>query len=168
METTGIIRRVDSLGRIVIPKELRKSLRIKSGECLEIFLDNDKIILRKKDLINGYSDSLEQLIDIISKATNTSILITDTDKTLFASGNLSIKYLYKPIDDSIYNAIIKRKRQKDNFISGNNLEYIVQPIIINGDAIGSVIFIKEENEIGEVEEKIMDIIVNLLIRHIEI
>ena len=70
--------------------------------------------------------------------------------------------------NSIYNAIIKRKRQKDNFISGNNLEYIVQPIIINGDAIGSVIFIKEENEIGEVEEKIMDIIVNLLIRHIEI
>ncbi|MGN1000486.1 MAG: stage V sporulation T C-terminal domain-containing protein [Bacilli bacterium] len=168
METTGVIRRVDSLGRIVIPKEIRKSLRIKPGECLEIFLDNEKIALRKKDLISGYSDSLEQFIDIVSKATNTTILITDTDKVLFASGNLSEKYLHEAIDDSIYNLMIKRKRQKNSFISGNDTENIIQPIIINGDAIGSVIFIREHNEIGEVEEKLIDIIANLLIRHIEI
>ena len=80
MKLAGIVRRIDELGRIVIPKEIRKTLHIKNGENLEIFTQNDNIVLKK------YSElgNLKELSDTITKSLNQllkeNILITDTDK----------------------------------------------------------------------------------------
>ena len=63
MEASGIVRRVDDLGRIVIPKEIRSNLRIKSGECLEIYTVDDKIFLKKQDMISKYTDYFEKMLE---------------------------------------------------------------------------------------------------------
>ena len=65
MQTTGIVRRVDELGRIVVPKEIRNNLRIKKGDCLEFFLEDGKIILTKHDVFDKIN-SVQTLIDIVS------------------------------------------------------------------------------------------------------
>ena len=86
MEASGIVRRVDDLGRIVIPKEIRSNLRIKSGECLEIYTVDDKIFLKKQDMISKYTDYFEKMLEAFSKTLKINILLTDTDKVIFSLG----------------------------------------------------------------------------------
>ena len=88
MKATGIIRRIDDLGRIVIPKEIRKNLRIKEGENLEIFVQNEEIILRKYSMMNKISDLALELTDAIYTFMKHSIFITDTDQIVAGSGPL--------------------------------------------------------------------------------
>ena len=97
MKLAGIVRRIDELGRIVIPKEIRKTLHIKNGENLEIFIQNDNIILKK------YSElgNLQELSDTITKSLNyllkENILITDTDKDISIERKQKNKYLKQEI-----------------------------------------------------------------------
>ena len=70
---TGVIRRIDELGRIVIPKEIRRSLRIKEGESLEILVDNENIILKKYSLIKNLNDFAQNITDSIKSFINNSV-----------------------------------------------------------------------------------------------
>ena len=86
MDFTGFARRIDSLGRIVIPKEIRKCLKIKPDDCLEISVENEKIILTKKNLLSGCEKSLEFLMESISKQFNTNIILTDIENVFYSKG----------------------------------------------------------------------------------
>ena len=110
MKATGIIRRIDDLGRIVIPKEIRKNLRIKEGENLEIFVQNEEIILRKYSMMNKISDLALELTDAIYTFMKHSIFITDTDQIVAGSGPLKKKYLNKPISEFISESIKRRDK----------------------------------------------------------
>ena len=77
MKSTGVVRRVDELGRIVIPKEIRRTLRIKDGESLEIFVDREMITLRKYSKLNNMEEDARQLADIISRSVDKNVFITD-------------------------------------------------------------------------------------------
>ena len=92
MKATGIIRRIDDLGRVVIPKEIRKNLRIKEGDNLEIFVVNEDIILKKYSMMNKINDLAQELTDAIYTFMKHSIFITDTDQVVAASGPLKKKY----------------------------------------------------------------------------
>ena len=98
--TTGIVRRIDELGRIVIPKEIRKNLRIKNGDNIEILVEGDSITLRKYsqienalDMTNVYADSFYQVLKY-------NVIITDTDKIVAVAGNLKKKYLNAKISET--------------------------------------------------------------------
>ena len=108
MQTTGIVRRVDELGRVVVPKEIRNSLRIKNGDCLEFFVDNGKIVLIRHNVFNNI-DSMQTLIDIVSKILEGNFLITDDNKVLYAGGTNSKVFKEKEITKNIYNTILTRK-----------------------------------------------------------
>ena len=171
MKTIGIIRRVDELGRIVIPKELRNNLKIKSGDFLEIFLDDNKISLKKKDLIENCPDSLNSLLKIISKRLNLDIIITDTDKFIYKEGYKSGDILNKEIGNDLYKCILKRNTiMKSNFeiFSNRKVNMILEPIIVNGDVLGSVIFFKENAVINKSDELAIEIITKLLINYLEV
>ena len=169
MEASGIVRRVDDLGRIVIPKEIRSNLRIKSGECLEIYTVDDKIFLKKQDMISKYTDYFEKMLEAFSKTLKINILLTDTDKVIFSLGEGSSIYLNKELDNTIYNIILERDQKKlDNVqFFGDKSNILIQPLVVGGDVIGRTIFVRKNNEFSEIDTKIMDIVDNLLIKHVE-
>ncbi len=156
MECKGIVRRVDELGRIVLPREMRKSLNIREGTRLEIgIVDGSKFLLTK------YSDmvSLKEFSDAVSNAISVSIehdvLITDMENVLSASKK---KYLGKQVSEVVQELIYKKeiviKKQEDGsemleFFPGSSNEFCCQlivPIIKDGDAIGSIIILAGENK----------------------
>ena len=170
MKTTGIIRRIDDLGRIVIPKELRKSLRIKNGDSLEIFVDNEDIILKKYSPMESIEEAASRYVDSFSQVIKHSVIVTDKDRVIAASGSLKKRYLGKSISEFTERGIERRdsfvERQKKTFSFVEGIEeygyYSLSSIINEGDTIGSVIIISVDNPILESEEKLASILSKLL------
>ena len=89
--TTGIVRRIDELGRIVIPKEIRKNLRIKNGDNLEILVDGENITLRKYSQIENVTDMASVYAESFYQVLKYNVIVTDTDKVVAIAGNLKKK-----------------------------------------------------------------------------
>ena len=170
MKTTGVIRRIDDLGRIVIPKEIRKNMRIKNGDSLEIFVDDDSVILKKYSPIESVEDAALKYVETFNQVIKHNIVVTDRDKVIAVSGPLKKKYSGKEISDFTIRSIERRdsfvERQKKSFSFVKDIEefgyYSFSSVVNNGDAIGSVIIISNEVPILESEEKIAIILSKLL------
>ena len=170
MKTTGIIRRIDELGRIVIPKEIRKNLRIKNGESLEIYLENDSIILKKYSQIESLKNVSIDYVEAFNQIIKHNIIVTDRDKVIAATGPLKKKYLDKEINEFTERSIERRdnffEKQKKSFQIINDEEevgyYTFSSIVDNGDAIGSVILISTDVPISDVEDKMCIVLSKLL------
>ncbi len=173
MKLAGIVRRIDELGRIVIPKEIRKTLHIKNGENLEIFVQNETIIIKKYSELGNLKELSDTLTKTVNQILKDNILITDTDKFISIEGNLKTKYLNKEISEIILKYINERnlvtlKNQtinltKENKETGN---IIISPINSNGDAIGSIIFITNKI-ITEKTLNTINLITTILTKYIE-
>ena len=141
MISTGIIRKIDDLGRIVLPKELRKSLNINSGDDLQISIDNDIIILEKYSRLDNFEESIISIINSFCVVDNYKIYLTINDKI--------VNYNNEKITNIISNIIQSRKiylNNKDeiNILSDNLKEkgkIIILPIVIESDLLGSIIVI---------------------------
>ena len=107
MKTTGVVRRIDDLGRIVIPKEMRRTLRIRDGESLEIFVDEDFVALKKYSPLNDMASLAKTLADSIYSSINKNIIVTDRDKIIACSGSNSLKkkFLDKSISEDLWNRL---------------------------------------------------------------
>lgn len=170
MKTTGIIRRIDDLGRFVIPKELRRTLRIKNGESLEIFVEGEDIILKKYSPMESIEDAASKYVDSFSKVIKHSVIVTDKDKVIAASGILKKKYLGKSISEFTERSIERRdsfvERQKSTFSFAQDVEdfgyYSFSSIVCNSDTIGSVIIISVDAPIVDSDEKMAVILSKLL------
>ena len=170
MKTTGVIRRIDELGRIVIPKEIRKNLRIKNGENLEIFVDGDSIILKKFSQIESLENVSVDYAHAFNQIIKHNIIVTDRDKVIAVAGPLKKKYLGKEINDFTERSIERRdsffeKQKKDFKIVKDEDEhgyYTFVSIVNNGDAIGSIIVISTDVPITEVEDKMAIVLSKLL------
>ena len=96
MKATGVVRRIDDLGRIVIPKELRRTMRIKEGDSLEIFIDgSDKVILRKYSPVQNIHDIVEEFVSGIYESNKVDIIITDSDKDVVKRYEKYMKIRFK-------------------------------------------------------------------------
>ncbi len=161
MKNTGVIRKIDELGRIVVPKEIRKNLGIKSGEDVQIYIEEDKIILKKYQKMLSLKELSDRYLLKIRKLTNNNIIVTDKEKIILDSLK---KYDNVKIDDKIENYIIERKQ-----ITGEKLKisfdeysyFYLIPIISDADAIGSIIMVSD-NIISDKDKMIIDIF-NVLI-----
>lgn len=170
MKTTGIIRRIDDLGRIVIPKELRKSLRIKNGDSLEIFVDQEDIILKKYSPMESIEEAAMKYVDSFNQVIKRNVIVTDKDKVIAASGMLKKKYLGKKLTEFTERGIERRdsfvERQKKLFSFVEGVEelgyYSFSSIVSDSDTIGSVIIISVDGPILESEEKLAVILSKLL------
>lgn len=171
MQTLGIVRRMDELGRIVVPKQIRNIFKIKNGDCVEFSVDNGKIILTKHNLFNNI-DSIQALMDMIAKTINVKILITDDNKVIHIGGNNSSSLKEQPISKKVYNVIFDRKEfinnKKEDKIFEIYFYYLIYPLIINGDVIGSIIILKEEQQVDKEEKLAAEIIRKLLINDLEV
>lgn len=175
MITSGVIRRIDELGRIVIPKEIRKKLRIKTGDNLEILVEGDDIVLKKYSFIENIETYVQMYADSFNHVLKYNVIITDTDKIIAMAGNLKKKYLNKEISSQIQKMIERRenvfplKKDKIEISSGMCEEcyFSAAPIINNGDSIGEVIIMSLDSPILPHEEKMSLILSNIICNYFE-
>ena len=176
MKATGIIRRIDELGRIVIPKEIRKTLRIKEGESLEIYVDDsENIVLKKYSLIKKMEDFAQDFVDAIHSFIKHNVVITDNDTILAISGPLKKEYLNKNISSELESKINRReemleKHKKEfSLIEEKEMEgtYAISPIIVNGDTAGTVLIISTDDPVDEMDLKLAQIASKFLNSHLE-
>jgi AbrB family transcriptional regulator (stage V sporulation protein T) len=157
MKATGIVRRIDDLGRVVIPKELRRTMRIREGEPLEIYTDtNGELILRKYSPVGEISHSSMECAEAINQITKHTCLITDKDRVVACSGTNKKEYIDKPISKELENMLSSRKSRTLNhddvripLTSSDTKEHFSQvfsPILVYGDAMGLIIITNDDSE----------------------
>ena len=171
MKATGVVRRIDDLGRIVIPKEIRRTLHIKEGDPLEIFTDKEgEVILKKYSPIGELSEFATGYAETLSKTTGHIACITDKDTVIAVSGGSKKEFLEQAISPELEKVMENKEiytskennevalpiTQNDNKQRRYNSQ-VVYPIISDGDVIGSVILLsKEENtKMGDTELKVV-------------
>lgn len=154
MKATGIVRRIDDLGRIVIPKEIRRSFRIKEGDPLEIFTDAEgEVIFKKYSPIGELSNFASQYAEVLHKNGGLPIAIMDNDHVVAASGiskrEILERRVTKNLEELMENRAIHITNDKIPSISAiegyDRKANIVYPIIYGGDVSGAVCMIEDEN-----------------------
>ena len=154
MKATGIIRKIDDLGRVVIPKEIRKTLRIREGDPMEIYVEkNGEIILKRFAPLGDIVDEVICLADVLAKNTGFSVYITDTQTVIAVSSKNKKNNLDRQITEELLNILEERSlfinkgeneikiTEKDS--ANSYLSQVISPIISDGDIIGSIIFFSE-------------------------
>lgn len=147
MKQTGVTRKIDELGRIVIPKEIRKNLGIRDGESLEIYTSDDSIILKKYYEVKKLEDVCDKLCEMIKNIYDVNILITDREKVVSSSisnykDKLLDKDLIELIDERellISDKLLTKKIGNDEVYG----YYTVVPIVASSDSLGLVIIVDE-------------------------
>ena len=171
MKATGIVRRIDDLGRVVIPKEIRRTMRIREGDPLEIFTDREGgVILRKYSPIGEMGEFAQEYAESIYKTLDQTALICDSDMVIAAAGSGKKEYMDRSISRDVENMMAQRTVYITGRESGNKpvaiLEMesdggayqaqIICPILSQGEAIGAVVILNRNGnkEFGEVEAKV--------------
>lgn len=156
MKATGIVRRIDELGRLVIPKEIRRSLRIRESDPIEIYTDRDgEIILRKYARMRELGEFAGTLVQALNGTFGCNAAITDMESVLAAAGMQKSKLLGAALGENYIASIRKRQSiiyddtaQTRTTILSDQAEPFLQlctvPVTANGDPVGSVILLSEE------------------------
>lgn len=148
MRSTGIVRRMDELGRVVIPKELRRTMRIKEGEEIEVIQKDDTLILKKYSAVSEMLDFQAEYASSIYRTTGYTAIITDNDKIVAVSGDLIKRSVGSQIDKRLQEIIDYRRtevlkgREVLSFFDSKVEEVkgqVIVPIMVRGDVMGAVI-----------------------------
>lgn len=169
MKATGIVRRIDDLGRVVIPKEIRRTLRIREGDPLEIFTDREgEIILKKYSPIGELGNFAKEYAESLAQNAGHITCIVDKDHIIAVSGGLKKELMEKQISGELEEVINRRNtfsanREEAGFVpileddeeSGYKYE-LITPITSEGDVLGAVVMLSEEDKMGEAEGKLVE------------
>lgn len=176
MKATGIVRRIDDLGRVVIPKEIRRTMRIRDGEPLEIYVDREgEVILKKYAPINDLRDYATEYADSLNEALGHIVCIADRDEIIAVSGGHKKDLIKKTISTTLED-LIKEKQtiileEEHSFTLEERIKFknsVISPIIANGEPIGAVIMSAGENaQVGDLEKKISETAASFLAKQME-
>ena len=156
MKATGIVRRIDELGRVVIPKEIRRTLRIREGDPLELFTDRDELMLKKYSPIASVERFAEGTAKSLSEQSGYLSAILDTDTVLAVGGVGKRALVGKSISDKVTEIMTARQSYLANRAEGGEIvpiavdsDYeataeIIVPIIAGGDCLGAVVLLSNE------------------------
>ena len=180
MKATGIVRRIDDLGRVVVPKEIRRTLRIREGDPLEIFTDREgEIILKKYSPIGELSIFAKQYAEAMAQTTGLIAVIADRDQFIAVAGSGKKDLLAKAVSKELEELMTEREslvatKGEKNFISisydeEDYIGQVIAPIICEGDVIGAVLLLAREGKqnVGEMELKIATTAASFLGRQME-
>lgn len=186
MKATGIVRRIDDLGRVVIPKEIRRTLRIREGDPLEIFVDRDgEVILKKYSPIGELGDFAKEYADALYESIGHVALIADRDAIIAVSGGPKKEYLNKALGSLVERAMEDRKsvltsagapdRMRGTLIGADDEDetrhtaIVIAPIISEGDPIGAVILCSKDPDVkmGDLELKLAETAAGFLAKQME-
>lgn len=185
MKATGIVRRIDDLGRVVIPKEIRRTLRIREGDPLEIFVDREgEVILKKYSPIGELGEFAKEYADSLYEALGHIACIADRDTIIAVAGAPKKEYINKAIGAAIEKVMEERKAVVINnpgddpyckecmIVEDGECKYsseVIAPIISEGDPIGAVILASKESDVkmGEMELKLAETAAGFLAKQME-
>ncbi len=166
MKATGIVRRIDDLGRVVIPKEIRRTLRIRESDPLEIFTDREgEIILKKYSPIGELGSFAKEYAEALASASGHSVCITDRDQVIAAAGGMKKETVGTPVTGQLEEIMSEREHVMTDTQSKLHVKItrddpddaysqVISPILCEGDVIGSVILRSRDGRraLGETEQ----------------
>jgi AbrB family transcriptional regulator (stage V sporulation protein T) len=186
MKATGIVRRIDDLGRVVIPKEIRRTLRIREGDPLEIFVDREgEVILKKYSPIGELGDFAKEYAESLYETVGHISMIADRDVIIAVAGGNKREFLSKPVGRLLEKSLEERNTILMNGLENGNDEnlqviqmddreytiksQVVAPIITQGDPIGAVLIVSKDPAIklGELEIKLAETAAGFLAKQME-
>jgi AbrB family transcriptional regulator (stage V sporulation protein T) len=179
MKATGIVRRIDDLGRVVIPKEIRRTMRIREGDPLEIYTEKDgTVIFRKYSQISGIGDFAGQICDTLSKTTGFVAVITDRDSVIAVAGvprrELADKHISSDMESIMDRRGVYQYREgmvKNTIVEDTDKYFasVASPILAQGDVLGCVILATTDPAAttGDTEYKLIQTIAAFLGKHME-
>ena len=180
LKATGIVRRIDDLGRVVIPKEIRRTMRIREGDPLEIFTEKDgEVIFKKYSPIGELGNFATQYAETLAKTTGHAICITDKDSVIAVSGAPKKDFFEKKVSSDLEKLMLDKttlivkpnEERKVSVVDGleKYMAGVVAPIISEGDVVGTVTFFSNDNteKMGEVEVKLAQSAAGFLGRTLE-
>lgn len=186
MKATGIVRRIDDLGRVVIPKEIRRTLRIREGDPLEIFVDREgEVILKKYSPIGELGDFAKEYADSLHETTGHIAIIADRDVVIAVAGANKREFMGKPVGRALEKALEERRTlimkeieaaddENMHIIQTDDREYtiksqVIAPIISQGDPIGAVIIVSKDPgvKMGDLEVKLAETAAGFLSKQME-
>lgn len=180
MKATGIVRRIDDLGRVVIPKEIRRTMRIREGDPLEIYTDKDGgVIFKKYSLMGGLAEFAGQLCETLNRTTGRTAVICDRDNCIAVAGvprrELNDQQISPELERIMEGRQIYQHKSGEEPIplcaeGGRFFLSTAAPILSEGDVLGCVLFtgLREGDLSGnEVEYKLAQSIAGFLGRHME-
>lgn len=187
VKATGIVRRIDDLGRVVIPKEIRRTLRIREGDPLEIFVDRDgEVILKKYSPIGELGEFAKEYADSLYEAVGHIALIADRDAVIAVSGapkkefmNKAVGGLVERVMEDRRSILINRPAERKDLrgsVIGDDEEdnsrfsaFVVAPIVSGGDPIGAVVLCSREPDVtmSELELKLVETAAGFLAKQME-
>ncbi len=177
MKATGIVRRIDDLGRVVIPREIRRTLRIREGDPLEIFIEDGGILFKKYSPVGELTKFVQEYANSLYKTTGRYVFITDTNDVIAVAGVSKKTYLNKPISEKLEKII--STKVYININSTHEMSIIddavtlgwnktIAPIIFEGEAIGSVIIASSTDMFGITEEMLVQTAADFLSQQMEV
>ncbi|MFZ5639762.1 MAG: stage V sporulation protein T [Bacillota bacterium] len=184
MKATGIVRRIDDLGRVVIPKEIRRTLRIREGDPLEIFVDREgEVILKKYSPIGELGDFAKEYADSLYEAIGHIACIADRDTIIAVAGAPKKEFINRPIGSAVEKVMDERRAVLINDPGANENSAVIEgdedasrfsaeviaPIIAEGDPIGAVILLSKEEgtQMGDLEMKLAETAAGFLAKQME-
>ncbi len=179
MKATGIVRRIDDLGRIVIPKEIRKTMHIREGAQLEIFTDSEGgVIFKKYSPIGELDESVSDYAETVAKITGNSVVVMDKDSVIAAAGSNKKDLMHKRVSTETDQLIEQRKqyvykigeirkplcKDVEKVYTG-----ILNPILLEGDTVGAIAMLIPDmgNAPGEADVKVLSAAAQILSKQME-
>ncbi len=179
MKATGIVRRIDDLGRVVIPKEIRRTMRIREGDPLEIFTNKDgEVIFKKYSILGDLEEFSSSVCETASRAMGKTVAVADRDSIIAIAGGFRRELLGRHLSEELTEIMEARgiyryggeERRIGAVEGGGNLyAAVAAPILSEGDALGLVLFISEDpsDSAGETEYKLAETLAAFLGKHME-
>ena len=179
MKATGIVRRIDDLGRVVIPKEIRRTLRIREGDPLEIYTERDgEVIFKKYSPMGELTEFASQICDALNKTTDGVALVCDRDSVIAVSGAPKRDFLDRRVGGELEKLLQARKvyryerGEAELPVSDGDEKYrvsVAAPILAEGDLLGCVAFVAPVGAPapGEVECKLAGTVAGFLGKQME-
>lgn len=170
MKATGIVRRIDELGRIVIPKEIRKQLKINEGQSLEIYInDSEEIILKKYSEFSRLEKYCFTIMNTLSESYGINVMLANLEKIIYVTSPNKKAYEGRELSGSMLNYIARRKLLRGSHFEivplvRESTETCILPLNDNGELLGALFFMSEQRELNTVNEEILTYSGELLLK----
>lgn len=164
----GMVRRIDELGRIVIPKEMRKRLKMKEGESIAFFIEDDTLMLKKYSEIEGINETVESLIRSLYEKYQNSIFITNNEKILYCSEDILSAYQKRELSEYYKDNVTSNKENESiEIINGEIADHVyIYPFIVDGKMIGSLGILIKKTPYHIIDKQVIKFVVETIEKEI--
>ena len=169
MKQTGMVRRIDELGRIVIPKEIRKQLMMKEGESISFALEEERIILTTYSLLNGLGHVVDRLLEGLFQKYNNTFFVCDEERILMCSSQSLSRYQRKAISSEIKLAFKEREmiKEEEMELLGEKKIITILPLKKENEIVGGLVMLSEQTPYYMVDEDLLDFTKRIIEQEIE-